>query len=325
MSFFLLVLVFSLHLVCMNLAAGGLLVASGVELIAGRDAERAAKLSAKLASHAILGLVAGAALGALMLLYFWSANYQDIFLRRLGTRPWFSLVQVAFSLVLHGIMWRWTKASIAGKGRYWRAALAVVSSTNLIYHFPTLFAIVAEIAGTSTPESPVIERRQFYAFLGSGPILSHAAHFFFAALATSGIVGAIFVRDEAAPGLLRRFCTGVALISTVLQIPVGIMVYMTLPAAAQRGLIGDNLPLSVAFLASLAAALWLMQSLMSQMATDAPKNRSIWSGAVLVLTILLMSGVLWGTRKSRFSPPKAMNAGSTIVERQTFALSRAVR
>jgi len=124
-SFFLLVLVFSLHLVCMNLAAGGLLVASGVELIAGHDAERAAKLSAKLASHAALSLIAGAALGGVMLLYFWSANYQDIFLRRLGTRPAFSLVQVAFSLVLHTIQWRWTKSSSGGAGRYWRAAIAL--------------------------------------------------------------------------------------------------------------------------------------------------------------------------------------------------------
>lgn len=325
MSFFLLVLVFSLHLVCMNLAAGGLLVASGVELVAGRDAERAARLSAKLASHAALGLFAGAALGGLMLLYFWSANYQDIFLRRLGTRPAFSLVQVGFSLVLHTIQWRWTKSSVGGKGRYWRAAIAFVSSTNLIYHFPTLFAIVAEIAGTSTPESAVIERKQFYAFLGSGPILSHAAHFFLAALATSGVIGAIFVRKDPASHGLRRFCTSIALVCTVLQIPVGILVYMTLPAAAQRGLIGDNVPLSVAFLASLASALWLMQSLISQLPSDTPKNRPLWSGAALLLTILLMSGVLWGTRKSRFLPAVQKGASSTIVETHSFAFGRGVR
>lgn len=325
MSFLLLVLIFSLHLVCMNLAAGGLLVASGVELFAGKDSERAAKLSAKLASHAAMGLIAGAALGGVMLLYFWSANYQDIFLRRLGTRPAFSLVQVGFSLVLHTIQWRWTKASTAGAGRYWRAALALVSSTNLIYHFPTLFAIVAEIVTTSTADSPAIDRKQFYAFLGSGPILSHAAHFFLAALATSGVVGAIFVRDEPAPAGIRGFCSSIALLSTVLQIPVGIMVYMTLPASAQRGLIGDNLPLSIAFLASLASALWLMQSLMSQLPGDSPKTRPIWSGAALLLTILLMSGVLWGTRKSRFSPSTGTGARSTIVETRSFALGRAIR
>lgn len=319
--FFLLVVLFSLHLVCVNLAAGGLLVASGIEIFAGRGTERAAKLSAKLASHATLGLLAGAALGGLMLLFFWNTNYQDIFLRRLGTRPAFSLVQVAFSLALHTIQWRWTKASVAnaGAGRYWRALIGFISSTNLIYHFPTLFAIVAEIVGASNSASPPIERRQFYAFLASGPILSHAAHFFLAALATAGVTGAIFVREEPAPASLRRFCSSVALICTVFQIPVGIMVYMTLPATAQRGLIGENMPLSVAFLASLASALWLMQSLIGQLHGDIPKNRPIWSGVALLTTILLMSGVLWGTRKERFSTPPSAKQSSASIASNSFA------
>jgi hypothetical protein len=302
--FCLLVLVFASHLICMNLAAGGPLIASSVELLGQRSSAQAAKLAGSLVAYATIGLIAGALLGGCMLLFFWSPSYQDVFLRRLGSRPAFSLVQVLFSLALHAILWRWTvlPSSSSGAGRGWRALLAVISSTNLLYHFPTLFAIVSEIATTSTPQSEVIGRKQFYAFLSSGPILSHAAHFFLAAIATTGVVGALLTREEPAPSAFRRICTSFALVSTLLQIPIGIMVYMTLPAAAQRALIGDNLPLSIAFLSSLAAVLWLVQSLVGQLPSDAPKSKPLWSAAALAITIVLMSGVLWGTRPQRLNP-----------------------
>ncbi len=305
MLFCLLVLVFTAHLVCMNLAAGGLLVASTIEIFVRRPEQNASPLAARLASHSTLSLLAGTLLGGAMLLFFWNESYQDLLLRRLGSRTYFGILEILFSLTLHTIFWRWAAVQngpLTKLQRYGRLFIAIVSSANLLYHFPTLFAIIAEVAKGSTPQSEPIGRTELYAFLRSGPILSHAIHFLLASIAVSGVTGALFVRKDPASSAAGRLCTSLALISTLLQIPVGIAVYLTLPAAAQQGLIGNNPLLSMTFLASLGAALWLMQSLLGQLPSNAPKNRPLWSAVALLVTILLMSAVLWGTRANRLRP-----------------------
>lgn len=302
MIFCLLVLVFSAHLVCMNLAAGGLLVASSLEVCLRRPEAVGTPIAARLASHSIQGLLAGILLGGAMLLFFWDDSYQDLLFRRLGSRTYFGILEIFFSLALHAIYWRWAatqKGALTKLQRYGRLFLAVVSSANLLYHFPTLFAIIAEVAKDSSPQSAPIGRTELYSFLRSGPILSHAIHFFLASIAVSGVTGAMFARKDPTATNVGRICTSLALISTVLQIPVGIAVYLTLPGAAQQALTGNSLPLSITFLASLASALWLMQSLLGQLPSDAPKQRPLWSALALLITILLMSGVLWGTRANR--------------------------
>jgi flagellar biosynthesis protein FliP len=57
-----------------------------------------------------------------------------------------------------------------------------------------------------------------------------------------------------------------------------------------------------------------MQLLLGQLAEDAAPSRPILSAVALAITILLMSAVLWGTRKERLTPPQQTAAQQSRIQ-----------
>src|SRR5262249_13890438 len=154
----------------------------------------------------------------------------------------------------------------------------LLSATNLLYHFPPLFAIAGRMArGEGTVGEPLTSA-EFRARVFEGSVLSQSAHFLLASIAVCGTALLLWTwlqgrasaepseidkaAENAREGSARQAAYG-ALIPTGLQAIVGLWVLTTLPTKVQYDLIGVNVLATAAFGLSMAAALWLASDLAS--------------------------------------------------------------
>src|SRR5262245_15994580 len=125
----------------MNAAAGGPLVAAWLDWRAARGDAGAAEAARYLGRHAISGLCVGALLGLAIGWLSWNADYQSLWLGPLSYKLRWAVIEAGFSLVLIVGWWLWLPARPGATtwAMVTRGIIALLSSTNLLYHFPPLF------------------------------------------------------------------------------------------------------------------------------------------------------------------------------------------
>ena len=180
----------------------------------------------------------------------------------------------------------------------------------MLYHFPPLFALAAQVAGNHVPPAALpLSGREFRAAFFRPEIASHWLHFTLAAVATSGIMLLGFALRCQKKGLsnkparLAAWGARIALFSTLLQIPAGLWLLASLPSAAlarftvQLGVVtlADGFA-PVALLVSVVAALWLMHVLAGISFGAAERKHLVQAMALLVLIVWLMSAALVSVR-----------------------------
>jgi hypothetical protein len=192
--------------------------------------------------------------------------------------------------------------------RWW---LGFVGATNVVYHFPTLFAALSVLS--TRPPQPAASVR-FVSLVVDPEVSSRAVHFIVAALALSGAVlmraasrrGPIIEQPEPPDDVerLKRRGAQLALVATLLQWPIGIAVLVALPAESRGGLMGGDVATTVLFGLSLGAVVVLLHKLAA-----AAFGRTSWrdAGSALAwlgIAIVLMTAVRHYARKPLY--PTAM-------------------
>jgi cytochrome bd-type quinol oxidase subunit 1 len=165
-----------------------------------------------------------------------------------------------------------------------------------------LFAVIEQLATTAANETTATEKisaAEFRTFLAQPAIIARSLHFLFAAIATCGIVLMGYTlrmmrhkRDAADIQRVAAWGGQIALVPTLLQIPVGLWLTVVLPPQLQHTVTGGDLITTTLFLLSVAGAFALMQTLAAIAIGDAERARLIRAMVLLVAIEVLMSGVL---------------------------------
>lgn len=311
-----LIVVMALHLICVNVSSAGPLVCLWLEWREGRGDELAGRVGRYLANVSLWLLIVGSVLGLVVGYILWSPQFRTA-LERLSSRIVFGVWEMVFSLVclaLYALWWR--AAPKCGPGqRGVRMVLPFLAATNLLYHFPFLFAIISQLTTSRQTSAEPIEPEQFRALMADGEVVARTVHFWLASLAVTGMVLIGYAlrisrRSEAQGDSSRVAVWGgrITLIPTLLQIPAGIWLLLQLPAESSNRLLGADAIGTVLLAFSLVMALSLMHQLAAIALGDTRRKVLVRAMLVLMVVVLLMTGTL---RRSR----------STIPARNTLTFS----
>lgn len=340
------VLVFAAHLLAVNLAMAGPLLCVWLEWRGARRSDEAARrLELSLARWSLAAFVAGVLLGAVLLGLLWVGEAAAYFaaIRTLpADRLGFAAGELLFYLACQGCYCRlarrrwlaatpaWsTAAAMSNDGRLTTGPprrglsrlLGLAAASNLMYHFPALFAMLAVIRSRPELWDRTLDRGLYHALLFDPQVFSRMLHVWLAAVATAGLVlmwraARLTAVSELSPGTpeqaapagdtsteRRVAATGAcgALAATLAQMPVGLWVLFELPGPAAAPLWDGDVLVLAMLAGAVALSMWLLQQLAGAALGDcqlAAVHRCLWTTAAVVL---LMCGVV--ERLQRLTAP----------------------
>lgn len=279
----------ALHLVAAGLAAVGPLLAAGLRLALPAGASRADESLKRLVWWSAGGLLATALLGLVIGLAQYRAGeaYRSMLTRFPGELYLFTALEWGFSLVCTGVLlalWRrWRQR------RWWLVLIALVSTTNLLYHLPPLMIIQSMLVERPwmAPES-VIHRQLYLDLMYLPEVLVGSLHFVGAAtvLAASVAVRLLVSGPRDATDLVR-WSAAVGLVATLVQLFSGLGYLLLLPPAESGRLLGDSLLATSALAVSSALALVLVER-WTALLIDPARSEIARRPVAIVLTIFFV-------------------------------------
>lgn len=298
---FLMILLLSMHLVCMHFA-------STVPLfciwLARREAKKGDALAGQagrwMAGAALLLFHVGLVLG-LVLAWVMHIDGEKNFLaatRDMPERIKFGYWEMGFYVVIMGAYFLWWK--LWSLNRPWQrgvhALLAVLAATDLLYHFPPLFAILSRQANPALAVEGTIDNAKFVKLMFTEPVIYPTLHFWLASIIVSAVfilrwMGSRLCQDSTGHAKsIVKTSARVALIATVLQLIVGIGVLLHLPDATKSNLMGQSISATLMFAVGAFAAFALMHVLGTLAMGEATIKMTRRALMFVLLVILCMSG-----------------------------------
>ncbi|MGC3970715.1 MAG: hypothetical protein QM775_26285 [Pirellulales bacterium] len=329
------ILVTALHLTSVNAAFGGPILALWLFWRARRRNDATADaVGRRLLRGSLHGLYFGMVLGVLAAWLWWTAHAPQVttaFEALPRSRYYFTLGELVFSAVCFEA---WLALWRRGSRTMLASALAIISITNTVYHFPTLFSILS-VLSTRTPPAAVPVR--FISVLGDAEVLIRVAHFSLASLAVAGAMLMALAtasprlrrRDVSAPSavatspddsptadstsLLKSRGAIIALVCTLLQWPVGVVVMLQLPETARDALMGNDVSTTTLFGLSLGAVVMLMHRLTTagfgETSPAEVRSGLLWLG----ITIALMTAVRHFSREPLYTTPAPSTVAAPFI------------
>lgn len=271
MTLIVLGLVSSAHLAAVGLATLGPLWCVWLRWYGRRGkAELVDHLARRLALHSLVGLVGGMLLGGLLLMTLWFATDGGFFrAARLvpPSRFWFGAVEAAFSLLCLGAYWIWWPDSSRRLRAGSHTALALLGTTNLAYHFPTLFAVTGLYAA-----QPHLAEAGFRQAMLHPEVPARTVHFLLAGMLLSGLWACRLARQMQPDTALQRSVVAAArglLAAAMLQIVSGAALLGALAAPARDALLGGSLATTALLGLSVLATVLLLHRLAAMALGDA--------------------------------------------------------
>lgn len=313
MSEFLIVVLLTVHLLTMNLASAGPLVGLWLRHRGRANLELADQLGHRLAWLSVGALVAGMLGGGLLLTVPASEPLWEA-LRRFPPRAYlFAGLELLFSLtclLVYACTWH-----RFGKRNYLHTALALLSASNLMYHFPPLMAVIGKLAvNPAWTIKPTIDRKILLELAARDDVVSLTIHFSMASFAVAGVTALWLLArrgkqalDGADSRLVARVMAGVALVATVLQLPVGMWVLVSMSRVSRDALMGSSPMASLPFLAAIVLAILLMGRLLAVTLGEVRLKELHRAGWLLLLTTLMMTATM------RYSRGHGYNEGRLTV------------
>lgn len=321
-------IVFAAHLLAMNLAMAGPLLCVWLEWRSVRRVDPVSRrLEWSLARWSLWAFVAGTALAGALLGLLWLVGSSSYF-AALETLPadrlGFAAAELVFYLVCQG--WycllarrRWLALSspesasgVSPPRRVLSRVLALAAASNLMYHFPALFAMIAIIRARPELWDQTLDRALYRSLLLNPEILSRIAHVWLAGLATAGValmwlaarsaVSSAAAESTANPeqppsdagASARVAATGarVALAATLAQMPVGLWVLFELPGPAAAVLWNGDVPGLAMLAGGVALSMVLLQQLGGAAFGDVEAAAAQRCGWTMAAVVLLMCGTV---------------------------------
>ena len=289
-------LLLAAHLLCVNLASGGPILAAWLDWRGTRGEDAAAKAAVYLARASLAAFLAGAALGLLIGWLKWDADYRSLWLGPLIYKLKGAVIEIAFSFALILGWWLWLpgKSGGARSAMITRCFLAALAATNLLYHFPLLFSVAAHLQAAGQTAGPTISGADFRRLLDA-EALALMIHVTLASLATAGMMLlGLALRwqrhgETLAATVIGRTGSRCALVSSLLQLPVGLWLLIALRPDTQSHLLGESTIGVLLFVASLLAALWLLNDLAQLALGEFSRRLAIRSMIAMLVTVILMT------------------------------------
>lgn len=313
-----LILVFTAHLLAVNVATGAPFLALWCEARETRSGDRlAGQLGRHLVRLSLAALGFGVVLGSGTLYLLWSLHptYLDALLRvpsraiwlGIPERLWFAIAElVIFALSMWAYLVLWDRLDFKRfSHRLSHRALGWFAGLNILYHLPPLFAIAAALS-----ERPELAANppSYSRMLLDPEISARFIHTWLAAFAVSGVAVMVYAlrrsrQDEAERADAQRLAVWgarMALIPTVLQVVAGTWLTFQLPDSTRRELMGGDWLGSGCFGAAILASLYLMHCLAATALGDTDPQVLRRSIGLVVLVIVLMVTVRHRARESNF-------------------------
>jgi hypothetical protein len=310
-------LLLAAHLLCVNVASGGPLLAAWLDWRSMQGDEAAARAAVFLARASLVAFLAGAALGLLMGWLKWDADYRALWLGPMSYKLHWAGIEAIFSLVVMVGWWICLPGKTGGSfaAMVARGLAAALAATNLLYHFPVLFSVAAQLADAGKTGGDSIGGAGFRRLMVAGETPAIWVHVCLASIAVAGmmlICQAASARQQVdEPMAARIACWGGrwALVPSLLQFPVGLWTLAALPPAAQSHLMGESAIGTLLLVASLGTALWLINELVHVSFGDVKRTRLMSALAAMVVTVVLMTAMQQESRSS--SRLQAPNTGES--------------
>ena len=311
-----LILLTTLHLFAVNIAAAGPLACLMLEYRARKRGEPTTDaLAMRLARLSVGSLWIGGLLG-MVSVGFLSLGSNDWFLESIHRFPRIKFWNAGAELLFYlACMWGylvWWKRS--PRERLWQRiahrTLAVLAATNLWYHFPPLFVVFTTLATLPSDAWPtVVDAGVYRQMMMDGEVASRSLHHVLASLAIVGVVvmGMAlrqFRQKENREAARRLVAWGArfALVPTLLQLPIGIWVLVEYPR--HNLLMGDDLLCTGLLIASIVAALLLMHHLAAAAMGETDRKTIMRSMLLMAAVVLMMTAMLHHSRTLILNTPK---------------------
>lgn len=251
----------------MNFAAAGPLAAIWIDIRGARQGSQPLfSLSRAVAWQSFAAFLLAMTFGAVNGLILWGTGERQFFsalLRFWDTKIFFGWWELAFYAACVGgfLLWRSKRPAATAWERYVSRFLLLLAGTNLLYHFPPLFAVIQMLARGEGAEGPTIDSSQFRQLMATPHVIWLSIHFLLASVSVTGlVVGRMALRRLEADPADKVLSSGAlsALIATVFQAPIGAAFLLSLPGGEQRSLMGSDPLATVLFVIALLSAFWLM-------------------------------------------------------------------
>ncbi|MEK6235705.1 MAG: hypothetical protein N2C14_13435 [Planctomycetales bacterium] len=300
------ILTFSLHLLTVYVVSAGPFVCIWLEWReSARGDELAGEIGRRLGRHVLIALAVGIALGFLSLLMvcqLYPRPYLDALMSVPSRGTWLGMPERLWSTaaeilvfvitmwlyLLTWDLWRGQKGSRRVWGRLINRGLGLFSATNVFYHLPVLFAVVA-LLGTQ----PDLRANpgSFRELMLRPEIVARVLHGWLAAFAVTGGFLIVLAWRTNSPKASRATSWGarIALGATVLQLPSGFYLLTQIPHAAREQLLGASWLCAGLFGLSILTALGLLHLLAAVAFGETEGNEARNALLALVAVVALMA------------------------------------
>jgi hypothetical protein len=306
------ILLLWVHLLAMNVASSGPMIAVWLHW-PRTESDVRGLLGRQMMWLTITGLCVGMLTGGLMLLAAPSEGLMLALKRFPANAYWFAGAELLFSLVCMLI----ALALRSRVSKWWLALLAFATSTNLLYHFPPLMAMIGELANNPNwTDIKIINRPDVLKLMREGEVLSLTFHFGMSSFAVSAIaVLELIARHPQNDGVLAptaRTSALVALVASLSQVPIGVWLLTSLSNTSRSALMGENLIASLAFIVAILGTIKLLQTLVS-IALGQTDTKTLRTAVTHVCAVvLLMTTSLRLSRESPLPNPPTKTASADV-------------
>jgi hypothetical protein len=286
----------TMHLVAMGVASAAPLVCIALKWKQMyRDDHLAGLVGRQLAIRSMTWLLGGIVMGVILAGLLWHFQERSFFAALAAIprrRIWFGVAELLFFLGCMGwYAWMWDRQPQRG---WLHAGLALLAATDLVYHFPPLFAAIAVLERNPALTRDELSYAEFLRVLTHRETLARTAHFLLASVA---ITGTMVLADAAR--LLRQQATGdaaglaawgarVALAAVVLAMLAGLFLLVELPAAERSRLLGGQWLATLFLAAGIVAAVGLLHYLMAVSLGETSRSALLAVVGLMGLVLLLM-------------------------------------
>lgn len=206
------------------------------------------------------------------------------------------------------------------------AIFPILASTNLLYHFPPMMAVIGKLA--SNPKwttTTVIDRPAFLKLMAHSEVLSLTVHFTLASVAVAALVlFELYARQSQTqePSLkeprqeegkrIVRTAAIVALIVSALQLAVGIWILSAIPGQARNALMGGDLTASLLLVGGMLMTFVFLQHLAGVALGDLRPQVLRRVCLLLVILVLMMTATLRATRIAKASLTASLQTKTAV-------------